>query len=34
VGGKGLGYGAGQDDQVGRDALGGLADGGDRRVRP
>jgi hypothetical protein len=33
VGGKGLGYGAGQDDQVGRDALGGLADGGDRRVR-
>jgi hypothetical protein len=33
VGGKGLGYGAGQDDQVGCDALGGLADGGDRRVR-
>jgi hypothetical protein len=34
VGGKGLGNGAGQDDQVGCAALGGLADGGDRRVRP
>ena len=34
VGGKGLGNGAGQDDQVGSDAVGGLADGGDGRVRP
>jgi len=33
VGGKELGHCASQDD-VGREAIGGLADGGDRRVWP